>query len=360
MRSMINTRRFLRSIVQLSCVLFLLSCLSQVKVEIEPISGQLVVSGQISTISDQSFVELGRTAGTSRLPYPVEGAKVWLLDGQGNEYEWTENSERPGTFILPNFDPIPETTYFVRVALPEGDTYVSHGETMPASNVFDDISYTIEEKEFIDLEGTVTNEPFVDVYTNATFPQNSETVFVKWVVEEAYVIRPTDFPDPFGSVPPPCYVVQPADPQRIVLANNLSTQGVSTGRLLLSSRHVDRSFHDKHFFTVHQSSLTEEAYEYWRKIDIVANQVGSIFDTPPAAVRGNVYNEHDTDVNALGYFQAVNQSFTRFFLVPDDIPFTISYQICTYDPFKSFDDYPSECLNCLTLRNSSLVRPPWF
>ena len=356
----IHTRLLIRLCIQAFCFLFLLGCLSQIELGIDPVQGQLVVSGQVSTLSDQNFVELGRTAGTTRLPFPIEGASVWLLDEFGNTYEWSEEPGRPGLFRLPNVSAIPGQTYYIRVILPEGGTYLSQGEKVPEANASGEVYYAIEENEFIDQEGIVTIQHFVNVYTDAAFPQNGETVYVRWSVQESYVIRPTDFPDPFGHVPSPCYIVQAADPQRIVLANNNALSGTSIGTLLLSSRLVDRSFHDRHFFTTYQSSLTEQAYDYWEKVDIVANQVGSIFDTPPAAVKGNIFNGDNPDETVLGYFQAANQSFNRFSLVPADIPFTISFQSCLYSEFRSRDDYASECLNCLSLRNSSHTRPPWF
>lgn len=360
MRGKTYLRILIRLSVQAFCFLFLLGCLSQIDLGIKQVSGRLVVSGQFSTISDQNFVELGRTAGTSHLPDPVEGASVWLLDEGGNTYEWTEEPGRPGFFTLANMSAIPGDTYSIRVILPGGATYLSEGETVPEANASGEVYYTIEENEFVDLEGIVTTQHFVNVHTDAAFPETGETLFVRWSVQESYVLRPTDFPDPFGHVPPPCYIIQAADPQRIVLANSDALSGTSIGTLLLSSRLVDRSFHDKHFFTTYQTSLTEQAYNYWEKVDIVSNQVGSIFDTPPAEINGNIHNGDNADETVLGYFQAVNQSFTRLSLVPGDIPFTISFQSCLYSELRDSDSYASECLNCLSLRNSSHTRPPWF
>ena len=107
---------------------------------------------------------------------------------------------------------------------------------------------------------------------------------------EAFRLSPTDFPDPFGSVPPSCYIVQNADPQRIVLFNGEDLKTTTVENLLVVSRIVDWIFLEKHHFTIYQSALTRDAMEYWRKVNILANQVGSIFDTPPADITGNIKN----------------------------------------------------------------------
>jgi hypothetical protein len=121
---------------------------------------------------------------------------------------------------------------------------------------------------------------------------------------------------------------------------------------------VDYSFHEKHYFTTYQSSITKEAHEYWRKVDILANQTGSIFDTPPAEIKGNVINVKDTQEKVYGYFQAANQTQDRFYLLPSDFPFPLLMKSCTYD--LSIIEYPSRCLDCLSVRNSSYNRPDWF
>src|SRR5690606_7415493 len=135
------TRLFIRLSVQIFCFLFLLGCLSQINVQTELTSGRLVVSGQISTISDQNFVELGRTAGTTRLPYPLEGAAVWLHDEFGNSYPWTEDPSRPGYFRLPDRQAAPGRSYYIRITLPEGSTYVSRPEKVPEVNASGEVYY---------------------------------------------------------------------------------------------------------------------------------------------------------------------------------------------------------------------------
>jgi hypothetical protein len=183
---------------------------------------------------------------------------------------------------------------------------------------------------------------------------------LKWRVEEAFLLSPTDFPDPFGSIPPPCFVVQNADPQRIVLFNGSEVSTTSINNLLVASRLIDWSFLERHYFTIYQSSITKDAYDYWRKVNIVANQVGTIFDTPPAAIVGNIVSEGNPNEKTLGYFQATNQTLNRFFILPQDLPFPLSVKTCTFDGNYSSLEYPARCIDCTSLRNSSYTRPDWF
>lgn len=354
-----SVRRILsRVAIQSLVALVLVGCLSRIQLDVDPTSGRVVVSGQVSTIADQNRVQLGTTFGPNRLPEPISNALVIVHDNFGTGVVWPEDPDQPGVYRQQNYVAVPGGEYFVEVVLPDDRTFKSVPERMPEPIADVEAYYTIEEDMFTDREGTVSTHPFVKVYANNLLPESP--AFIRWSVEECYVLRPTDFPDPFGFVPPPCYILTNPDPQRIVLYNGLEQSAERLDNLLVASRLLDRSFFDRHYFSVYQSSLTREAFDYWRKVDVVSNRVGSIFDTPPAMITGNIFDVNDPESTALGYFQAVNQTLDRFFLLPSDITIPIPYKDCLYQPGRSVEDYAAECLNCLSLRYSSHVRPDWF
>lgn len=319
----------------------------------------MVVSGQISTLSETNVISIGRTSDRERLPEPVIGASVTLFDNQGNTYEYQEDPEAPGRYVLLNVSGVPGNTYHIQVSLPDGERYESIPEKLPLITGDDEVRHTIEREEYTDGDGVVAERYFVRIFVSHSLPPVADPVYLKWHVEEVYVLSPTDFPDPFNSVPPSCYISQQIDPQRIVLFTTEDVQTRSIPDLLVANRLVDPTFLERHYFTTYQSSLTREAYEYWRKVNIVANQNGSIFDPPPARVIGNIVNVDDRDEEVHGYFQAVNQEYKRFFLLPDDLPYKMPIH-CEYRADREYLSYPAECLNCRSVRNSSYNRPSWF
>jgi hypothetical protein len=338
--------------------LLLCSCLSPVDFETDNVGGKLVVSGQISTLSEQNFVQLGRTADSERLPFSVSNATVRLVDDLGQSYIYQEDGNNPGMYHLPDVAGTPERTYFIQVSTFEGEYYESAPEKMPSAPGELSARYEIVREEFIDNEGILSLQPFIKIYINSVLPTTSN-IHLKWSTYEAFLLSPTDFPDPFGSIPPPCFIVQPADPQRIVLFNGDDVQTKTIENLLVASRIVDWSFLEKHHFTIYQSGLTRDALEYWRKVNISANQVGSIFDTPAAEIKGNIKNVNKPDEKVYGYFQAVNEKYYRITLYQQDIPYPMVSSSCTFDN-RDYQSYPMRCLDCLSVRNSSYTRPPWF
>jgi len=341
-------------------MILLAGCLSPVDIEIsnERAAGLLVVSGQISNLQDRTFIDVGTTSADGRYPFPASKVEVVLSDDSGLSYQLNEMNNYPGRYALGGFSGEPGKRYLLQVRTEDGAIYTSEYESMPLKTGADELSHQFQLEEFTDFEGAFVSDARVNVYSTPTIPKNGAN-FIRWTTEETYLIRPTNFPDPFGYQPPDCFVTLNADPQRIVLFDGRSSRGNFTKPILLCSRKIDQSFHYKHYFTVFQSSMTESAFEYWKKVDVLANQTGSIFDSPPATIKGNLSNRSGKIV--FGYFQAVNETYQRFYVVKSDLPEFASLEAyCDFSYDRRYDSYPASCLDCLSVRNSTINRPDWF
>ena len=191
-------------------------CVSPIDIPVSHLGGHLVVSGQVSPIEDQNFIELGLTAETERLPFPLSGAAVILANDLGENAYYEEDPFSPGTYRLANYAGVPGRTYSLTI-LYNGEAYHSQPEKMPESAGEISTHFEIDKEEYTDLDGAVRTDNFLKIYTTSTLPKGPSETLVKWSTEEAFLLSPTDFPDPFGYVPPPCFIVQNADPQRIPL-----------------------------------------------------------------------------------------------------------------------------------------------
>jgi hypothetical protein len=343
---------------KLMVLLFCGSCVTPVEISVEHVDGTLVLSGQVSNIADQNIIQLGRSAGTERLPYPLSGAIVTLTDDLGQSANYEEDPTHPGNYVLQGAPGVPGRAYHLEINS-DGQTYTTLPEKMPESAGQLTTQFVIQREEYTDFEGTISTDHFIKIYTQSILPNETPESYFRWSIEEVFLLTPTDFPDPFGYVPPPCYVAQNADPQRIPLFDVSTVNNPTLEQFLIGSRIIDWTFLEKHYFTTYQSALTKDAFEYWQKVNILANQVGSIFDTPPAKIQGNVYNTNNPGEKPLGYFQAVNQTYDRFFIHPYDLSFPLLLTDCVYDG-RAYDRYPNRCIDCLSARNSSFNRPAWF
>jgi hypothetical protein len=190
----------------------------------------------------RNIIQLGLTANTERVPFPLSGAAVFVSDDFGNSYRYDEDPYRPGFYLLHNVEGISGVAYHLQIYTAEGKEYESKIEVMPPPPGAVNTNYEIINEEHTDGEGTVTSSPFVKVYADVTLPESSKSLYLKWSVDEDFMLTPTDFPDPFAQVPPTCYIAQNADPQSITLLNSADISAGSFDHMLVASRLIDWTF----------------------------------------------------------------------------------------------------------------------
>jgi hypothetical protein len=334
-------------------LLYLSGCLDPIEVITEKAGGEVVVSGQISTLEDQSTLTIGITADTERLPYPVSGATAIVYEDGDSIGTYIESSSRPGKYILDERLGMPGKVYQIQVILPDNKRYWSAPEKMPLESGSVSSYYEHSREEYVDGEGTLSTKNFLNVYANATLPSD-ETQFFKWMVDEVYIIVASS-PPGAPVTAPPCFVTQSADPQYFVLLDRRNLNANEIPDNLVGQRLVDETFMYKHYLVTYQSALTQDAYEYWRKVDILVSGNGSLFDPPPAKIYGNIARSAEQgNEKIFGYFQATNQSVSRIFTHREDFPYYLNFTDCqgTFPPMR--------CTDCLSVPNSSYDQPDWF
>jgi len=334
-------------------LVFLFGCLEPIEVITINKGGELIISGQISTLEDQSVVTIGTTAETERLPFPVSDAIVVVYENNDSLGTFIEHQTTKGKYVLKGHAGKPGSEYYIKVTLPDNETYLSAAEKMPDDAGSVTSYYELAREDFVDGEGTLSQKNLIKIYANGVLP-SADNQFFRWTVDEVYIIvASTAFGSPFTSLP--CFVSQPVDPQTFELLNRQNISAVEVPNKFVAQRIVDQTFLYKHYFVTYQSALTAEAYDYWRKVDVLITGNGSLFDPPPAKIFGNIRgSEEQEGETPYGYFQVVNQTVHRIYTNRSDFPYFLNFADCEGTV------PPPRCTNCLSVRNSSYDRPPWF
>lgn len=176
--------------------------------------------------------------------------------------------------------------------------------------------------------GEFVDRRVVQLFTDSKIDSKTPQ-YLKWDLDEAFQLSPTDFPDPFGSIPPPCYITSLLNPSEIHLYNSNLLEADNIKGLKLTTRILDYAFLDRFYFNIKLSSITPEAYNYWEKVSKVVNNIGTVFDSPPAPIRGNIYNVNDPDEQVLGYFSASSIKISRKRILAVEVPYFIPL-VCEY------------------------------
>ncbi len=318
----------------------------------------LVVSGVISQAEEAHRIMISKSTafGSNATAKPVETAEVTLHDEFGNS-EILAN-EGNGSYVHNGFliRPVVGGSYYIEIVY-GNKVYKCAPATIPEPVVPDSVNISVGLATRLNSEGNEVTYENMDVFINTPINPPTGTSYLRWKVDESWS---------FGEltcsplkVPKSCYINNGVNDNEIYL---FSGEGI-TGEYLFGKKVVSKTiadkfeFLEKHYMNVNQYTLTADAYDYWEKAQKLSYPDGDIFDLPPAVLPGNVYNTQDPDEIVLGYVEFSAKAVARVGLYQTDLlPFFVpskEYQ-CYYD-----GNYQS-CCECLTIRNSSTVRPDYW
>jgi hypothetical protein len=335
------------------------ACLEPISFQPPPLSEQpLVVSGQFTDNpeANNEIVISRATKFGSKASDVVEGANVTLISAAG-EVPYTE--VEAGRFRQERLVAIPGQSYQIRITLSNGKEYLSKPQLMPKSQPAGTLYREWGRGYVLQQNGVERQEPVIDLFMDISInKQNLESPLLKWQIIEAY-----SFPEAScGGLhqPKTCYRefafrarVFPILNTSMIAENEIKRYQV--GRKAMLRR---EEFEGVHFISVLQQSINQETYDYWNRVNELLDQDGTVFDKPPAAISGNIFNVNDPDEIVFGVFEVSAVTISRIKILPSDyIIETNMNPLCS--PFMRFSWGP-ECCQCLTLEGTNLTRPPYF
>lgn len=338
----------------LAALLFIVlfsGCIDEITFDSKRTTGQLVVNGGVYDHTGPFYLELAMTNEATAHPMPLGGADVFLVDENGNRERY--NQLEPGRYksegnVVSGQRGI---AYHIEITLPDGRFFHSIPEMIPLLNGQPE---ALVEPGFLQepsASGRMRDVPHVFIRTNTTLPESNESLFFKWDVESVYMFRENEPQHPLAPPANNCYIQQRTDPQTIsILSTSQIDSNIIENKPLVTKRIVPDEFYIRHVFNVILSSVSERRYNYWNHVDQIINRSGTIFDVPPATVRGNIINPDDPDDIILGYFEAAARDTAHISVTRADLPYHVP------NPCPG----TVGCMDCLMLENSSLDRPHYF
>ncbi len=359
--------------IALLLLLTFTDCSEVIDLNTEDLGGQLVIYGRITNGTLGNVVEVSRTTANGQAPQPVSGAVVRVIGEGGVQGAYTESTTDLGTYELNpgSIQGVIGQAYHIEVSLPNGASYASRPEVMPAISARDSLYFNIEIIEAEGANGTAIERDVIRIFADTEIFDPRPDLYLKWSVEEVYSFKQAVLPRhnfPFYSALT-CYMTNDLEDQRILLYDGFELNATGIFGQSVVDRVIDENFRGTHYFNFIQQTLTQEAFEFWKSVDQNANRVGSIFDLPPGKIGNNLYNVNDPDERILGYFEVTsidsarlkvtNREINRFYNEPCPLNPEVNFlPLMCYRCLQRY--YDPECLDCRVLHNSSYDRPPYF
>jgi len=316
-------------IIFLSAILFH-SCREPYMPDIEKYENILVVDALITNEAGPHMVKLSRSfAFDESYPRAEAGAYVSVWDERDESYEFKEAA--PGTYLSEaGFQGQVGNSYLLRIITSDGEIYESEQVRLNRVPEIDSVSYRWEEKA---NAGTNQTSGGVQVYIH-THDDLNQTRYYRWEWLETW-----EFLTPLKSIDFPmedrCWKSSRSSLISIGTSEHLQEDLISNQPLYFVSTKSNR-LKIKYSTEILQYSLSQEAYSYWKRLEDITQNTGSLFDPTPASVNGNIYHATDPNIPVLGIFQASAVTRKRIFVDRDELPLRIhipsGYEFCeVYD-----------------------------
>ncbi len=345
---------------------FLLAgCVDLIEIEtpIETLDRNIVVEGLIHNGPGPYNFSFFYTAARGRTIFdPFSPIEAYVRDGDGNEEALVQI--RAGEYVLVGNTVQGKIgqSYSLHFTSREGEEYESSVEIMQPGPKLDSIYGEVNYEENLDGLGGLNVNLFryiMRLYIDVDLSELENPPYLRWDYQRWYSFTEPTQPNNPLFTPKRCFVLDTPSENRVSIFDGSQANGGKWERQEIAAVLADFKFAERSVVALTQYSLTETGYNYWQKVDQVVNQTGTIFDSPPALIRGNINNVNNNFEEVLGFFQA--SAVDTLFLVQNRQDLATSLiPFCGSANANFFFPGGNPCGNCLSIPNSTLEQPSFW
>ena len=346
-----------RSIILLSIVFTLYTCIDPYIPKLKGYDSILVVDGLITDANTSYAVKLSETfQEQNSIPLWVTDAIVFIQDDAGNKSYL--NNKGTGIYRTDSaeFTGIPGKTYVLHINTNDGKEYESDPCLMQSVPEIDSIYF--EKDQQLVNNGTQTLDG-IGIYLDSKAGDNNQ--FYRWSYEETWKFRvpypkkydyikgaDPDFPGfmPVKDVKEFCWNSRLSDEILIRWIRDSQAEKIKKQTVYFIPTEKSNRLLYQYTVLVKQYSISKNEYDFWNNLKQV-NETGSdIFARQPYAVLSNLHSTKNPKERVLGFFQVSAVSQKRINIVYNEVgymglPF-YSYNCTKWELDPSF--YATACM----------------
>lgn len=334
-------------------MIFCWSCIDEINLDINTEQRSVVIEGLITDSLDIQEVTVSLSSvigiGNDNILTPVSNATVKLQDDLGNEFEYSEDGN--GKYLLEKAADR-GVMYNIEVTLPDGEVYKSIPAAVSVASSIDSVGWAVVDESTRNNAGELVER--VNMKLNAfTKFETDARPYLRWRVKGIYELVEGA---PGLLFPLRCYITNLIDLNKIRIFDSNELNGNELFDQTLVETKYDYRFFNNFAFIFSQYSITKEEYDYWNNIDQLLNVDGSLFDSPPGTIIGNIYNVNDPNDIAVGYFSVASVSRYIYFINRNVTTAPVDSYCTTF----SFRPNGFGCDDCTVLINSTRDKPDFW
>ena len=316
----------IRKIGYVICILVLFgTCVYKFEPPSEGYENLLVVEALLTNGDDPFEVKLSRSIPIDEHNFiPEENAQISITDNTGSIYDLYQES--PGRYLsYPGFKGETGKEYQLQIQTADGEQYISESVLLRETPPIDSVYYRYEERVIADSEDNI---PGLQIYVT-THDADNDTWYYRWDYKETWEFRTKYNSTKIwedGMLKEReeqiylCWRNHESSSVLLGTSKNLNEDIIFELPLVYISNATDRLI-SKYSILVKQYSLSEESYNYWKDLEKINENLGTLFDPQPYVLKGNIHNINDDNDIVLGFFDASSVQEERIFITRGEFPY---------------------------------------
>ncbi|WP_317048064.1 DUF4249 domain-containing protein [Flavobacterium sp. HTF] len=250
---------------------------------------------------------------------PETGAKVFITDNAGNQYDFEEDSE---SYISTTpFQALPDRKYQLHITTEDGRSFESSQETLTAVNPIESITPAVEIKDKVNGIAIRVN----------SFDSSNRSKYYRYKYEETYKVIAPKWTTTKATIGENATIVLvPNSPTtRICYGNKKNaelllddTKNKSEDRVNFMVRFIDAQDYittTRYSILVTQYVESQQAYTYYAILKKMAGPGSIVSPTQPGVLLGNIKSVKNSGDKIVGYFDVASVSTERIYFNHSDL-----------------------------------------
>jgi len=309
---------------------FLYACVETYDVTYKLNAELLTVDGFVTDqVGSVISISKSRSVETNYFSEPVKGCIVEFLAGDGTITRLTEQAE--GVYAPPStFQGKSGETYQLRFKTPDGKNYESSKEKLGAVPAIKKVYQKFDKNGLLDATGKRVIGSTVNVFVDFDDPKDTKNYYLwRWKRYEEQSICITCESGMLNFSGGTCVRITSRNPPTYdyqcsgfcwdlyystdvnILADDFSNGNSIEAHLIAKVPY--HSFRGT-LLEVEQIGLSKDAYLYHKLLREQSQSTGTLTDTPPAPIIGNIQNVSDPNDKVIGYFGAASSKIVRYWV----------------------------------------------
>ncbi len=354
----------------------LTACVEKFNPDLDAADSQpLIVDALLTNENKQHSVTINLAKDISDFSQftPVIDGTVYVEDSQGRIFDYVHTANDKYTSVVA-FAGIIGSSYRLVIDV-DGQRYESSFEELMPEAQIAEINANTAVERISSETGEATDELRVTISVDLNLPVDRE-VYYRFDWNSTYRARTLDQGstvcwDERNSDPPinldvsaTCYVNESSSSfLRLFSSEGLQATGIED--VAIYSVEPNRRFQTKYSPEITLFHITKTAFDFWQAIENQSTNTGSLFDTPPSPINGNISYTGSGNERVIGIFEVASVTRKRAFFLNSVVNrdfdnYNIDCRPSAGPPGSPQPVRPLFCCDCRFLPNSTDVKPDFW